>query len=57
MSNLIESRIEQREIRKAKELAILNFLLDEGYSKLDVLALFLAMTPNGVQRRLLLPLV
>lgn len=50
MSNLIKSRIEQRAIREAKERAILFFLLDEGYSKLEVLALFLAMTPNGVQR-------
>lgn len=52
MSNLIKSPIEQKKIRDAKELAILYFLLDEGYSKVAVLALFLAMTPNGVQRRL-----
>ena len=50
MSNLIASRVEQREIRAAKEHTILSFLLDEGYSTSKILALVLNMTPNGMQR-------
>ena len=50
MSNLIASRVEQREIRSAKEHTILSFLLDEGYSTSKILALVLNMTPNGMQR-------
>lgn len=50
MSNLIASRTEQEKIRKVKELLILSFLLDEGYSTLTILALLLTMTPNGTRR-------
>lgn len=50
MSNLIASRTEQEKIRKAKELLILSFLLDEGYTTVTILALLLTMTPSGIRR-------
>lgn len=52
MSNLIDSKTERDRIKAEKEINILSFLLEEGYSTAKVLAQFLKMTPNGVQRTL-----
>jgi len=52
MSNLINSKTERDRIKAEKEIKILSFLLEEGYSTAKVLAQFLKMTPNGVQRTL-----
>lgn len=52
MSNLINSKTERDRIRAQKEIEILSFLLEEGYSTAKVLAQFLKMTPNGMQRTL-----
>lgn len=52
MSNLINSKTERDRIKAQKEIKILSFLLEEGYSTAKVLAQFLKMTPNGMQRTL-----
>lgn len=52
MSNLINSKTERDRIKAEKERKILSFLLEEGYSTAKILAQFLKMTPNGVQRTL-----
>ena len=50
MSNLISSKAERDRIKAEKQAKVLSFLLEEGYSTAIVLAEFLKMTPNGVQR-------
>lgn len=52
MSNLISSRTLQAQIRVERKKKILAFLLEERFSTTAMLALFLNMTPNGVQRTL-----
>ena len=52
MSNLINSKTERDRIKAQKEIKILSFLLEEGYSTAKVLAQLLKMTPNGMQRTL-----
>ncbi|MCY1168131.1 hypothetical protein D9M71_53680 [compost metagenome] len=50
MSNLVSSKAERDRIKAEKQAKVLSFLLEEGYSTAIVLAEFLKMTPNGVQR-------